>query len=156
MLSTSNLLDLLPCYITHLNIISRHLEKINLKIKFCQIILIKIFITEVPEVKIPFITAARPEVTIVKEGESYVATNVTPLKTTSVKFTNGEIKDSDFFGSDKPTQVTKIFQRSTSEYGVEFSFVWIIFFIPISVTLLILFLFFIATSWGAYLGLAEV
>ena len=56
--------------------------------------------------KIPFITAARPEVTIVKEGESYVATNVTPLKTTSVKFTNGEIKDSDFFGSDKPTQVT--------------------------------------------------
>ena len=106
MLSTSNLLDLLPSYITHLNIISRHLEKINLKIKFCQIILIKFFITEVPEVKIPFITAARPEVTIVKEGESYVATNVTPLKTTSVKFTNGEIKDSDFFGSDKPTQVT--------------------------------------------------
>ena len=71
------------------------------------------FISEVPEIKIPFIVAIRPEITIVKEGESYVATSITPLKTLVNKFTDGEIKDFDFFGSDKTTQVRLIYPHLT-------------------------------------------
>ena len=66
------------------------------------------FISEVPEIKIPFILAIRPQITIVKEGESYIATSVTPLKTLTNKFTDGEIRDFDFFGNDKISQVKLI------------------------------------------------
>ena len=62
------------------------------------------FISGISEVKIPFVAAFEPVITIVKEGESYVVTGVTPLKTVSHTFTDGGLMETDFFGSDKTAQ----------------------------------------------------
>jgi hypothetical protein len=43
--------------------------------------------------------AVKPEVTIVKEGKTYVQTNATPWKTISSRLTPGEILEADMFGS---------------------------------------------------------
>ena len=52
--------------------------------------------------------AIKPEVTITKEGKSFVQTNVTPWKTTASKMTPGETLDADMFATGTNIQVRKI------------------------------------------------
>ena len=67
--------------------------------------------SDVSPFKIQFMAAIKPEVTIAKDGKTYVQTNVTPWKTTTSRMTPGEIMEADIFNSGTTSKASFLYLK---------------------------------------------
>jgi hypothetical protein len=77
-----------------------------------DLIIFCVFCSGVNPILIPFIVASKPEISFEKTGEIYTATTITPIKTSVVKFTPGETKDSDIFGFGTSFKVISLLDKT--------------------------------------------